>query len=200
MFPQLRDVFKRSINMVERTCDLTCESKRFAGYMAQLDMAATRCDVERLREPNIQALCDHARRTACVRECTRDDKIRSQPWHFIPQLPEFTICEECFQDVVWPVINQPIAASVNRTLQMLPGEAQHTDGVSCQLYSDRMRKTFLEAVKYNDFELLKSVAVRRFGIEKLLQEKHRLLLRDMAKGIDRTAELQDIIRTWMQYE
>jgi hypothetical protein len=200
MFPQLTGIFKRSTNLAERTCDLTCESKRFTGYMVQLDMAATRCDIERLREPNIQPLCDHARRTARVRECTRGDKIRSQPWHFIPQLPEFTICEECFQDVVWPVMNHPIAANINRTLQMLPGEAQHTDGVSCQLYSDRMRKTFLEAVKYNDFDLLRSVAIRRFGIEKLLQEKHRLLVRDMAKGIDKTAEVQDIIRTWMQWE
>jgi hypothetical protein len=200
MFPPLQGVFKRSAGLVERTCDLTCESKRFVGYMAQFDLAATRCDAERLREPNIQALADHARRTARVRECTRDDKIRSQPWHFIPQLPEFTICEECFQDVVWPVINKPIAGKINRTLQMLPGEEQHTNGVSCQLYSDRMRKTFWEAVQYNDFDLLKSVATRRFGIEKLLQEKHRLLVRDMKMGIDRTTELQETIRTWMQFE
>jgi hypothetical protein len=97
-------------------------------------------------------------------------------------------------------MKQPIAASVNRTLQMLPGEAQHTDGVSCQLYSDRMRKTFLEAVKYNDFETLRSAAVRRFEIEKLLQEKHRLLMRDMANGIDKTAEIQEIIRAWKRWE
>ena len=198
MFPQIRDVLKRSTVLVERTCDLTCESKRFAGYMAQFDLAATRCDLERLRGPSIQALADYARKTARVRECTRDDKIRSQPWHFIPQPPEFTICEECFEDVVRPVINQPIA--VNRTLQMVPGEGQHTDGVSCQLYSDRMRKIFLEAVQYNDFNLLRSLASRRYGAEKLLQEKHRLLIRDMAMGIDRTAELQDIVRTWMQWE
>jgi hypothetical protein len=97
-------------------------------------------------------------------------------------------------------MKQPIAANVNRTLQMLPGEAQHTDGVSCQLYSDRMRKTFLEAVQYNDFELLRSVAIRRFEIEKSLQERHRSLVRDMAKGVDKTAELQEIIRTWMRWE
>jgi hypothetical protein len=200
MFPQLKGVFKRSTGLVERTCDLTCESKRFAGYMVQLDMAAIRCEMERLREPNIQALADHARRTARVRECTRDDKIRSQPWHFMPQLPEFTVCEECFQDVVWPVIHQPIAAKINRTLQMLPGEGQHTNGVSCQLYSDRMRKVFSEAVQYSDFDLLRSVATRRFGVEKLLQEKHRLLVRDMTMGIDKTAELQETIRTWMQWE
>ena len=200
MFPQLKGVFKRSTGLVERTCDLTCESKRFAGYMVQLDVAAVKCEVERLREPNIQALADHARRTARVRECTRDDKIRSQPWHFMPQLQEFTICEECFQDVVWPVINQPIAANINRTLQILPGEGPHSNGVSCQLYSDRMRKVFSEAVKYGDFDLLRSVATRRYGVEKLLQEKHRLLMRDMAMGIDKTAELQDIIRQWMQWE
>lgn len=200
MFPQLQGVFKRSTNPVQRTCDLTCESKRFGGYIAQLDLAAVRCEVERLREPNIQAFADHARRTARIRECTRDDKIRSQPWHFMPQLPEFTICEECFEDVVRAVIKQPIAAKINRTLQMLPGEGPHTNGVSCQLYSDRMRKVFKEAVQYNDFNLLKSVAIRRYGAEQLLQEKHRLLVRDMATGIDRTTELQEIIRTWMQWE
>ena len=168
--------------------------------MAQLDLAAMRCEGERLREPNIQALANHARRTARIRECTRDDKIRSQPWHFMPQLPEFTVCEECFEDVVWPVIKQPIAAKMNRTLQMLPGEGRHSNGVSCQLYSDSMRRVFSDAVQYNDFDLLKAVATRRYEVEQLLQEKHRLLVRDMEKGIDRTTELQDVIRTWMQWE
>jgi hypothetical protein len=83
---------------------------------------------------------------------------------------------------------------------MLPGEGPHTNGVSCQLYSDRMRKVFLEAVQYNDFDLLKSVATRRYDAEQLLQEKHRFLVRDMAKGVDRTAEIQEIIRTWMKFE
>jgi hypothetical protein len=83
---------------------------------------------------------------------------------------------------------------------MLPGEGRYSSGVSCQLYSDNMRRVFLEAVQYNDFDWLKAVATRRYDVEQLLQERHRLLLRDMEKGIDRTAELQDVIRTWMHFE
>jgi hypothetical protein len=83
---------------------------------------------------------------------------------------------------------------------MLPGEGRYSSGVSCQLYSDSMRRVFLEAVQYNDFDLLKAVATRRYEVEQLLQEKHRLLLRDMEQGIDRTAELHEVIRTWMQWE
>lgn len=202
IFPQLRGILKRSTSLVERTCDLNCDSKRFVGYMSQMDLAAMRFDVERLREPKIQALADHARRTARVRECRRDDKIRSQPWHFMPQLPEFTICEECFQDVVWPVIDKPIAKSINRTLQMVPAtrDGHHASGISCQLYSDRMRRTFVEAVQYSDYDLLRSVATRRYGVERLLQENHQLYLRDMAMGKDRAIEMQNNIMKWREWE
>jgi hypothetical protein len=118
----------------------------------------------------------------------------------MPQLPEFTICEECFHDVVWPVIKQPLAAKINRTLQMLPRDGRYSSGVSCQLYSDSMRRLFWKAVQNNDFDLLKAHATRRYEKEQQLQERHRLLLRDVEKGIDRTAELQDVIRTWKQWE
>ena len=203
IFPQLKGVFQRSSSLVqERTCDLNCNSKRFAGYMNRLEEAATRFDVDRLREPDISAFADHARRTARLRECTRDDMVLVQAWHFMPQLPELTICEECFQEVVWPVIDQPIAKHISRTLQLVPAtrEGAHTTGISCQLYTDRMRKKFLEAVRYDDFECLRRSAVQRYRIEKLLQEKHRLLLRDVAKGRDRTTELQKNIEEWKLWE
>ena len=200
IFPQLRGIFKRSGALVqERTCDLNTQSRRHDHYLRLLDAAAVQYDVERLREPDIQAFADYARKTARVRECTRDDMVMGQLWHFIPSLPEFTICEECFDQVVWPVADQPIASSVTRTLQLAPG-ANHNSGISCQLYSERMRKKFLEAVKYADFEYLKQVASRRHGVERLLQEKHKILMNDMATGKDRTAELQANIEEWRKWE
>jgi hypothetical protein len=200
IFPQLRGIFKRSGALVqERTCDLNTQSKRFENYLKLLDAAALEYDVERLREPNIQAFSNYARMTARVRECTRDDMVMGQLWHFIPSLPEFTICEECFYQVVWPVADQPIASGVHRTLQLVPG-AQRGTGISCQLYSERMRKKFLEAVRYADFEFLKQVALRRHGVERQLQEKHKLLMNDMAAGKDRTAELQANIEEWRKWE
>jgi F420-dependent methylenetetrahydromethanopterin dehydrogenase len=63
-----------------------------------------------------------------------------------------------------------------------------------------MRKKFLEAVKYADFEFLKQVVLRRHGVERLLQEKHKLVMHDMAMGKDRTAELQANIEGWRKWE
>ena len=63
-----------------------------------------------------------------------------------------------------------------------------------------MRKTFLEAVRYNDFECLKRSVIQRYRIETLLQEKHKLLLRDVAMGRDRTTELQKNIEEWKLWE
>ena len=200
IFPQLRGIFKRSGALVqERTCDLNTQSRRFDNYIRLLEEAALQYDVERLREPDIRRFACYARKTARVRECTRDDMVMGQLWHFIPSLPEFTICEECFDQVVWPVADQPVASSINRTLQLVPG-TRRNPGISCQLYSERMRKKFLEAVKYADFEFLKQIALRRHGVERQLQEKHKMLMSDMAMGKDRTAELQANIEEWRKWE
>jgi hypothetical protein len=200
VFPQLRAVFTRSSALVqERTCDLTTRSRRFDSYLKLLDAAATQYDVERLREPDLQAFAEYARKTARVRECSRDDMVMGQVWHFIPALPEFTMCEECFEEVVWPVADQPVARCVKRSLSHVPG-VSHSTGLSCQLYSERMRKAFHEAVKYQDFEFLREVAQRRYGAERMLQEKHRALMNDVAIGIPRTAELQANIEDWRRWE
>jgi hypothetical protein len=201
IFPQLRGIFKRSGALVqERTCDLNTQSKRFTVYLNLLDAVALRYDVEHLREPNIQAFADYARRTSRVRECTRDDMVMGQLWHFIPGLPEFTICEDCFDQVVWPIVDQPIASSVNRSLQLVPSSTHRGMGISCQLYSERMRKMFLEAVKYADFDFLRQAALRRHGVERQLQDKHKMYMNDMAMGMDRTAELQANIKEWRNWE
>lgn len=200
IFPQLRGIFRRSGALVqERTCDLNTQSRRFNGYMKLLDAAALQYDVERLQEPDIQPFAKHARKTARVRECVRDDMVLGQLWHFIPGLPEFTICEECFDLVVWPVIDQPVAGSVTRTLQLVLNTERST-GISCQLYSERMRKKFLEAVRYGDYEFLKQIALRRHEVERLLQEKHKILMYDMAMGKDKTTELQANIEEWRKWE
>ena len=200
IFPQLRGIFKRPKSLVqERTCDLNTQSARFEGYLRLLDAAALKYDVERLKEPDIQPFADHARKTARVRECSRDDMVLDQLWHFIPALPQFTICEECFEQVVWPVADQPVARSVNRSLQLVPCARRHS-GLSCQLYSERMRRVFLEAVSHGDFEYLKQAALRRHNMERLLQDKHKALISDVSKGIDRTAELQTNIDEWRKWE
>ena len=51
------------------------------------------------------------RKTAC-RDCRLDRQIVTK-WHYLPALPELCICEDCFDEVVWPFARhqRPIARS-----------------------------------------------------------------------------------------
>ena len=202
LFPQLRRVFVQLSTLAEeRRCHMACESKRFDGYMSQLDDLAMKSDLRGVNSADIKILADHARRNARVQECGRHLPLRSTAWHFIPQLPEFTICEECFQDVVWPLIKRPIARDVNRTLKLVPcTQSQQWYGISCQLYSDRMRRVFHEAVQHDDFEHLRSAAVRRYVAEMAVNDSSRIYESSKNRGIDRSAEVNESIVKWKQLE
>jgi len=194
--PELRGVFKRGSGLVhERTCDLRCDSKRFAGYLDLLDRTAEK-SFDEDRDPDMRAFADHARRTASIRECSKDDLVLGESWHIIPSLPEFTICEECFEQVVYPLSSEKLASKVNPRSQVV---APREKGVSCQLYSERMRKIFREAVKYNNFEFLKAEALRRHRVERLLQERHALLVREYPSE-KRGEELRRIVEEWKKWE
>lgn len=44
------------------------------------------------------------------RESARENQVvvllllQKRGWHHLPQLPEFTVCDDCYHDVVWPAI------------------------------------------------------------------------------------------------
>jgi hypothetical protein len=53
----------------------------------------------------MRRFADHARKMASTRECSMDDMVLGQAWHIMPRLPQFTVCEECYDEVVWPLID-----------------------------------------------------------------------------------------------
>ncbi len=172
--PLLRGAFVRAYlpdPMMPRICDLRSDSARFPRYIALLEAATTKAETER-RAPDLRAFADYARTRASLRECSRDDMVLSQGWHIMPHMPAFTVCEECYHDVVWPAVikGSNLAGRFNRTLQQVGAPNQ---GVSCQLYSPRMRWTLGEAVERNDLEGLRRVVMERVGMEAMLQERHR---------------------------
>ena len=68
-------------------------------------------------------------------------------------LREFTVCEECYDAIVWPLIEDDrkkseVAANFIRKRQAVPI-------ASCQLYSKRMRDAFRRACRRNDIGYLK---------------------------------------------
>lgn len=165
IFPTLHGLFQHMPSAAQhsRICDLRSDSKRFATYVDTLEEIANRA-VHTHKHPDTRRFVDLARTMALIRECPRDDMIVGQLWHIMPQIPELTVCEECYDEVVWPLIEtgSPLAAQFNRTMQLV---APPDVGVSCQLYSPRMRKLFEEACRRDDFVGLRNAALQRWRVE-----------------------------------
>ncbi|MCJ1366281.1 hypothetical protein MMC16_005409 [Acarospora aff. strigata] len=175
----------------QRACDLRSDSKRFAGYVDRLDAIANKADAER-RPPRMGLFVDYARNMANTRECSKDDMVLHQAWHIMPQIPQFTVCEECYDEVVWPAIDagSPLAAKFNRSMQIVgPG------GVSCQLYSPRTRRVFRDAVRNNDLAFLQEHVVKRFDVERDLHARSA-----RARAYDDGEEIARIAQEWEKWE
>ena len=206
IFPELQQekLLERPVDKLsqERVCNLNTNSKHFYSILNELDRLAGYSKKKDLRPKDISNFADFVKKKTRYRECSKDSRLATPLWHFIPRLPEFTICEECFEEIVWPLKDKPIAREVLKTVQKVPTYRpdHHIPGISCQLYSQRMRKVFADAVARNDFETLRYEAQLRFNVEGRLQEKQMILAQDLKAGIDRRADMERNSGIWKSYE
>ena len=116
----------------------------------------------------------------------------------MPQIPELTVCEECYDEVIWPLIEagSALAGRFNRTLQLV---ASSNVGVSCQLYSRRTRKVFEEACRRDDFTGLRNAALHRWRVEREVQAR-RARLRQLGGREERATEAERIELEWRDWE
>ncbi|KAI2641701.1 hypothetical protein GGS26DRAFT_586096 [Hypomontagnella submonticulosa] len=145
---------------------------------------------------DVQALADRLRDLTSVPECAHDKPVRNREWYIMRSIPDFCVCEECFGEVVWPMIqedNSSIAANFHQYPQKLPLAA-------CQLYSERMRSIFMWAVRHTDIRYLDNKVKERRMKE---QEYHASIV-----GLDRQilgsewvdAEVDRSRREWRRWE
>ncbi|MCJ1333081.1 hypothetical protein MMC10_009775 [Thelotrema lepadinum] len=199
LFPNLRACFEpvpHADQSKKRVCHLTFESPRFARYIDLLDDISKQAHTYR-REPNMLRFVNLARSFSDVTPCRRDDQFRGVSWHFIPHLPDFTVCDECYLDVVWPHVTRgsEIAKTFNPTMQMPHSMSAK---LSCQLYSARMRELFERCCERNDLHGLRREALARVVKERELQarvEQARTLPPDW-----RASEMERLIGEWRQWE
>jgi hypothetical protein len=165
--------------IVGRFCSLRPEhNNRYAAYidcLFQLHEDA----VSGQRMPNITEFVSLVRHKTRLPECIRDDKLEGVNWYYIPSLaPALTVCDECYHDVVVPCLrsNSEVAIRFNRTKQAVRNEGR--GGVSCQLYSRRMRDAFRYAVETNDMKYLARKAKDRKDVEDDFQRRCRELQKD----------------------
>lgn len=169
LFPSMRGYFPRITvgysNIPSKyVCSFRTSSRRHMKYLEllmELDEEAQFSG----RRPDIDRFVDLARDYAFKGECARDKTSVRKPWHFIPQLPEFTVCEECYDRFIWPGVQSKslpttIPRLFNKTVQLVPGEDPEI-GSSCCLWSPRMRKVWMRSVEDEDFAYLKRKALER---------------------------------------
>ncbi|KAH0560035.1 hypothetical protein GP486_003446 [Trichoglossum hirsutum] len=165
----------------ERVCDMRAGSKRFPKYFRMIESTADAARVS-FRPPETRVLAHFVQKRSSMRECTNDRLVFDKAWHTIPEIPHFTICEECYNDVVWPAIDggSTLASKCSRSMQLVWSE---NEGVSCQLYSQRMRQIFEEAVTRNDLDFLKKKAFERRDKEVTVKKKLNHMLQTYASQL-----------------
>lgn len=188
-------------------CALRPETNRFWPYLSTV--AALHEHAAQQRRPvdpaPLVAFVEHQLRAP---ECSRDTFLTGALWHFIPALPDFTVCAECFAAVVAPEQQR------HRELALrFPGAAQPVPpaggggGASCMLYSRRTRRWFRDAVAANDFRYLAQRARARREKEVTLQDHYKEIQRRMVglgagseemRRLER--EVQWIAEEWQKVE
>jgi hypothetical protein len=191
-------------------CGLRTSSRRFPKYLellSELNDDAQEFD----QRPAFNRFVQMVREYAFKGECTKDKAFTRKPWHFIPSLPEFTVCEECYDELIWPACQSKSTPSTiprlfNKTIQLVPNEDPEV-GSSCCLYSSRMRRVFDTSVREADFSYLKRKAIERKRAENKMTRERKGIMKWMA-GLDRgsssweraKSELKAVEREWAAWE
>ncbi|KAL8931140.1 MAG: hypothetical protein Q9208_000244 [Pyrenodesmia sp. 3 TL-2023] len=199
IFPVLKGVFYKSRSrrsLEEQACSLRSDSSRFATYVDLLEDTANQANEYR-RAPNTYRFVELAKKLGAIPSCVRDDMLRGRAWHIIPRLPEFTACGECYEDIIWPAVLRglPLASQFTKEPQVI---AKPHVGISCQIYSSKMRNCFLEACSDDDFDYLRKVALKRHSMERDLQK--RIVEAQRLPRDERETAMEDIVDEWQEWD
>lgn len=179
-------------------CDLhfAPERKRFFTYFRQMEDTSLRA-LRRRTAPDLAELGDRIRDISLHDECLRNTPVPNRKWHVLKQIPEFTVCEECFDAVVWPRLeggdDSEIPLNFYKYRQPRPLAA-------CQLYSERMRKVFRLACEYNDFEYLESCVLERMAALAEIRARYNELQREDPDDPDVLQELAALAKRFKEVE
>jgi len=196
LLPAIKGVFVRTDTHGPgvRVCDLRFDSKRFIQYFDALEITADRADYHDT-DPDTRDLAHLARRLSTMPECEHSRDLLDRKWHLITQLPEFTVCEECYDEVVIPELEEGKAIPL-----MFKGKTERLPKASCQLYSAKMRGIFRTAVDAGDYKLLASKARERKTVEAAYKANMAELRRRERAGESVGREIRRVEDEWSRWE
>lgn len=175
LFPSLMGVFVSKDRQAEPKpgrCSLhfTPNRNRFLTYFDVFEKCHD-VAMETKSAPDVQRLADNINFWAKVVECPRDEPLRNAEWYTMASIPEMTVCNECFLDVVFPELIADVDAntvagsdrrSVARDFYRDPAHIEAT--TVCQMASPKMREVFRRACRRQDgIDFLDDQVRRRLG-------------------------------------
>jgi len=151
-------------------CDLyyTPDRKRFIDYFDLMETISDQA-VKKRMAPDILELADRVRNVSLLDECWRSTPIPNRRWYVMDAIPEFTVCEECFDAVVWPLLEDEEIGAIPRNFFR---SRQTRKLASCQLYSERMRNVFHVACQHDDFGFLEKQVWKRIQTLEEIKQRH----------------------------
>lgn len=169
LLPNLYGVFVPMDSPAEPTrgkCDMHQEGylgirKRFMLYFDAMETVSDRA-LATSSAPDIKWLAEKVGALASRRECQYGGSETDEKWYMMRSIPRFTVCEECYEEVVWPEIKREdtgVQADFTYKPQTLPVGA-------CQLYSPRMRAAFQKAVRRQDLRYFEAKVLDRQAKER----------------------------------
>lgn len=194
LFQPIAEELRRSSGICEM--HYAPDRKRFFTYFHILREAAEKA-LERSVPVNVNEVARQLRAVLLHDECMRDVKVPERAWFVLKQIPEFTVCEECYDTVVWPIIE---AKRNNVVVRNFLDRRQVRAHASCQLYSDRMRKVFREVCETGDFKYLAHVLQDRMREMLEIEKRYEQLKKANQADPDVQRELAALARRFKEVE
>ena len=172
------------------------ERKRFFNYFDLMETTSDRA-VRRRVAPNIQELADRVRDIALVPECRRHQHVRDGRWHVMKDFPEFTVCQECFDEVVDPLLEERDSRIITREFS----KTKSLRLAACNLYSERMREIFRKAYLREDIDYLEDKVIeRRDELEELSKRFSELMQQPDRNDPRWPREYESLHKRWKEIE
>lgn len=180
---------------VRSNCALHFAPERtdFVLYFDSFETTADKAEISK-KGPDMGYLAQKLERLSVHNECREDRPINDGYWHFMQFLPEFTVCADCFEDVVRPRLSDENV--IARNFYIKP---QKISQATCQLYSPRMRDVFKKACRRNDPKYLEGKVRERLSVESSIKNKLSRLDREQ-RDARTEKQIDDLIEEWKEWE
>ncbi|TPX09644.1 uncharacterized protein E0L32_009117 [Thyridium curvatum] len=178
-----------------RSCSLhfTPQMDKFVEYFDVLESASDKA-VESKTTIDVGQLAKRLKQIAIPHKCPGDHPVESRKWYLLTSMPRFTVCEECYHEVIYPEMYAypPGAIKFTPAPQVLPK-------AECKLYSSRMRDVFKRAYRKDDLSLLEGKFFEREAKE--MDIFKRLDRLDKAPPSSaRSKEVKRLLEEWKRCE